>query len=147
MTASPLDAILTTCRIDPVWFVWVELWEGYDDARVRNAVMDVVALDYGALYDRVCFESGTGTQFCRAKPGARPGQSPDIVALPVRTLTFSLPRDPVALASAIEAVRAVHSYEEPVIYVTEGFATRTDPKDDAKNPNRYFNRTQSCEHP
>ena len=28
------------------------------------------------------------------------------------------------LAAAIEAVRQAHSYEEPVIYITESFATR-----------------------
>lgn len=102
--------------------------------------MEAVALDYGAFYDQVAFESGIGTQFCRAKPGARKGQSPDIVALPVHSLTFSLPRDPKLLATEIEAVRDAHSYEEPVIYITESFATRADMKDDARNPNRYFNR-------
>lgn len=50
MTASPLDAVLTSCRIEPVWFI-------------RIAVMEAVALDYGAFYDKVCFESGTGTEF------------------------------------------------------------------------------------
>ena len=97
MAASPLDAVLTSCRIEPVWFIWVELWEGYEDARVRIAVMEAVALDYGAFYDQVCFESGTGTQFCSAKPGARPGQSPDIVALPVRSQTFRCPATPRCL--------------------------------------------------
>ena len=55
MTASSLDAVLTSCWIEPVWFIWVELWEGYDDARVRIAVMEAVALDQGGFYDQVCF--------------------------------------------------------------------------------------------
>ena len=55
MTASSLDAVLTSCWIEPVWFIGVELWEGYDDARVRIAVMEAVALDYCGFYDQVCF--------------------------------------------------------------------------------------------
>ena len=55
VTASSLDAVLTSCWIEPVWFIWVELWEGYDDARVRIAVMEAVALDYCGFYDQVCF--------------------------------------------------------------------------------------------
>jgi len=51
----PLDAVLTSCWIEPVWFICVELWEGYDDARVRIAVMEAVALDQGGFYDQVCF--------------------------------------------------------------------------------------------
>ena len=65
------------------------------------------------------------------------------MALPVRSLTFSLPRDHKMLGDAIEAVRHAHSYEEPVIYITESFATRVQIKDDADNPNRYFNRQQN----
>ena len=49
------------------------------------------------------------------------------------------------LAAAIEAVGQAHSYEEPVIYITESFATRADMKNDALNPNRSFNRSQCDE--
>lgn len=138
----PMDAILSSCALEPVWFVWAELWVGPDDNSVREAVLAAVKLNYGDHYDRVCFESGAGTQYCRSRTGAIEGEKAETEAYPVRTLTFSLPRDPPVLASAIEAIRQSHSYEEPVIYVTEGYATRADDRNQRANPNRYWNRGQ-----
>ncbi len=64
----------------------------------------------------------------------------ETVEMPARTLTFSVPRDPETLAKAIEAIQYTHSYEEPVIYVMEGAATRADYETDRDNPNRWWNR-------
>lgn len=141
---TPLDAVLKSCSIEPVWFLWAELWAGVDEQRVRGAVSDAVALAYGAHYDRVCFESATGTQFCRSRAGAMEGEKADTESFPVRVLTFSVPRDPLVLAAAVEAIRASHSYEEPVIYITEGYATRADDSNHRGNPNRYWNRAATA---
>ena len=135
---SPLTAALKTCSLEPVWFVWVEL-AARDDARVRDAVADAVGLAYGS-YDRVAMESGDGVQFFHPVKGAKAGDLDETVEMPARTLTFSIPRDPETLAKAIEAIRYAHSYEEPVIYVLEGAATRADYATDRDNPNRWWNR-------
>jgi len=133
-----LDATLKTCALEPVWFLWVEL-AARDDARVREAVADAVGLTYGP-YDRVAFESASGAQYFRPKSGSQAGDIGETVEMPARTLSFSLPRDPETLAKAIEAIRHAHSYEEPVIYVMEGAATRADYDGDRGNPNRWWNR-------
>jgi len=136
--SSPLDAALNTCSLERVWFIRVEL-AAHDDARVREAVADAVGLSYGS-YDRVALESAEGTQFFHPTKGSRLGEMDETVEMPARTLTFSVPRDPETLAKAIEAIRYAHSYEEPVIYVMEGAATRADYETDRDNPNRWWNR-------
>lgn len=129
---------LKTCSLEPVWFVWVELTEA-DDARVREAVADAIGLSYG-FYERVAFESASGTCFFRPLEGAKSGKRERTSEIPVRVLTFSLPRNAEMLGQAIEAIRHVHALEEPVIYVTEGLAARTDYSTDRSNPNRWWNR-------
>jgi len=125
-------------EFEDVWFVWVELG-ALDDARVREAVAQAVGLAYGA-YDNVAFESGTGAQFYRPRPGAVTPSSAQVVQTPARTLTFSLPRDEATLRAAIGAIRAAHSYEEPVIYAFAGLAARARTGLDRENPNRWWNR-------
>ena len=136
--SSPLDAALSTCSLEPVWFIRAEL-AARDDARVREAVADAVGLSYGS-FDRVALESAEGMQFFRPTKGSRSGEMDETVEMPARALTFSVPRDPETLAKAIEAIRYAHSYEEPVIYVIEGAATRADCETDRDNPNRWWNR-------
>lgn len=133
-----VNAHLTTCHLDPVWFVRTELADR-DDARIREAVTQATGLRYGD-YDGVAFESATGTQFFRPVEGSVAGARAEEIRMPVRVLSFSLPRDAEMLARAIEAIRHSHSYEEPVISVTEGWATRAHDADQRDNPNRWWNR-------
>ena len=133
-----VNALLSTCQLEPVWFVRAELADR-DDARVREAVTGAVGLVYGS-YDSVAFESARGMQYCRPIEGSHEGSPVGMVEIPVRELRFSLTRDPGTLARALEAIRAVHSYEEPVISVTEGWATRADYSKGKDNPNRWWNR-------
>jgi len=104
---------LETCSLEPVWFVWVELCEG-DGARVREAVADAVGLNYGS-YDRVASESAFGSCFFLPRAGARSGSQERASEIPVRVLTFSLPRNAEMLGQAVEAIRYAHTLEEPVL--------------------------------
>lgn len=138
---DPLDAInahLTTCRMEPVFAVRVELADR-DDARVREAVVAAVGLAYGP-YTGVAFEGGAGLQFFDPDEGSRLGGDAEAVTMPARVLTFSVPRDPDVLGAAVEAVRETHSYEEPVIVVHEAWASRADDAGGRDNPNRWWNR-------
>ena len=115
---NEVNAKLTTCRLEPVWFVRVEPADR-DDARVRDAVTTAVGLDYGA-FDGVAFEGAAGIQFFRPRDGTQVGAREKAIEMPVRVLRFSVPQDAEALARAIESIRDAHSYEEPVIGITEG---------------------------
>ena len=141
MHADPIETVnacLTSCHLQPSWMVWVELADR-DDARVREAVTAAIGLGYGP-YAGVAFESGPGEQFFRPAAGSKLGENAGTVTMPARVLTFSLPRDPEVLANAIEAVRHAHSYEEPVIYVWDVWASRADDARNRSNPNRWWNR-------
>ena len=147
MDVDQINAGLTTCAFEPAWMVRVELAER-DDARVREAVTAAVGLRYGD-YQGVAFESGGGMQFFQPLEGSVMGDKPHedgeiwdftrTVEMPVRVLSFHLPRDPDVLARAVEAVRDSHSYEEPVISVLEVLSCRADDKDQRNNPNRWWN--------
>ena len=54
---SELNRTLTSCSFVALWLVWVELADR-DDARVPQAVVDAVGLEYGP-YEGVAFESGS----------------------------------------------------------------------------------------
>ena len=61
--------------------------------------------------------------------------------LGVVLVDFEVPRDPELLERVIEAVFRVHGYQEPVIKVREGWASRSKGLDDADNPHRWWNTT------
>jgi hypothetical protein len=102
-------------------------------------VADAIGLNYGS-YDRVAFESAYGTCFFRPRQGAISGEREKTSEIPVRVLTFSLPRNAEMLGRAIEAIRYADALEEPAIYVFEALATRADYSTDRSNPNRWWNR-------
>ncbi|MFN4140713.1 hypothetical protein [Aestuariivirga sp.] len=122
----------------PVWHVAVELTER-DSVKVRNAVVEVAGLCYGN-YDGVCFETAAGIQYFRPLSGSQGGEQAETVGLPVRVLTFSIPRDEELLSKVIDAIVDVHSYEEPVIHISEAMATRAATEAGKDNPNRWWNR-------
>ncbi|CTQ49467.1 hypothetical protein [Jannaschia donghaensis] len=68
------------------------------------------------------------------------GDTAETVTMPARVLTFTVPADLDVLARAIKAVRGAHSYEEPVIIVSEVCASRADYSEDRANPNRWWIR-------
>ncbi|EPJ49344.1 MAG: hypothetical protein OFPI_25170 [Osedax symbiont Rs2] len=129
---------LNSCSLIPVWFVRVELAQR-DDERVRESVANAVALEYGA-YNRVAFESSAGLQFFCPQQNSKSGDIQTTIEMPSRILTFSIVKETDKLAVAIEAIRETHSYEEPVIYISEGMASRADYSADRDNPNRWWNR-------
>ena len=135
---ADINKQLNSCSLIPVWFVRVELAQR-DDQRVRESVANAVALEYGA-YNRVAFESSAGVQFFCPQQDSQSGDIQRTVEMPTRILTFSIVKQTDKLAMAIEAIRETHSYEEPVIYISEGMASRADYSADRDNPNRWWNR-------
>jgi hypothetical protein len=125
-------------KLEPVWFVHVEL-ASRDDSRVREAVTKAVGLFYGR-YDRVALETSDGIQFFHPIAGSHLGEGAKTITLPVRVLSFSIVRDEALLQSALEAIHHAHSYEEPVVYITESFASRAIYAESRDNPNRWWNR-------
>ncbi|MDX8355800.1 hypothetical protein SLH47_25905, partial [Cognatiyoonia sp. IB215182] len=97
------------------------------DERIRLALCDEVRLAYGD-YDQVSFETSTGTQFFRGAQGTAIGPMETATSRQVRVLTFSITKDKHLLDDAMSVIHRLHSYEEPVIYVWDAFASRSLPE-------------------
>ena len=111
-----------------------------DVARILAAVTEVTPLRIGK-YDRNAFETATGIEHYRPLAGAAAGAESEIRSRPgVAEVSFQLPRDEALLERVVEAIFAVHSYEEPVILVRESLASRSRGLPDKDNPHRWWNQ-------
>lgn len=137
--ASPADVTGATYRMEPAYLVAAHVPS--DDAdKVLASVVAAVGLEYGK-YDHVAYLDAPGLEQYRPMAGSKAGEQ----AAPGRTTTtnisFSIPRDTRMLKKAIDAVYGAHTYEEPVIYVSEVWRSRSTSSDDT-NPNRWWNKKQ-----
>lgn len=123
MQTDTLDrAAITACRLEPVWLIHLEIGPE-DDDRIRQALCDEVRLSYGD-YDHVCLEAATGTQFFRGALGTASGPMEVATSRQVRAFSFSIVRDAKLLDVVMGVIHRLHSYEEPVVYVQDAFASR-----------------------
>ncbi len=134
-TESLHQVKVSACRLEPVWVVHVELGPE-DDDRVRLALCGELRLAYGE-YDHVSFETTIGTQFFRGAEGTASGLMEAATSRQVRVLSFSITRDRHLLDAAMSIIHRLHSYEEPVIYVQDAFASRSIP-DGRDNENKWW---------
>lgn len=124
-------------RLERAYLVVVHAPVG-DVAKVLKSVADAVGLEYGR-YDHVAYIDAVGIEQFRAIEGSKAGPQKQISKEPTKVVSFSVAHDATVLQKALEAVYAAHSYEEPVIYVSEVWRTRsTNP--DEHNPNRWWNQ-------
>jgi hypothetical protein len=111
--------------------------EGVD--AVLDAVIGAVGLSYGD-YDGVALVDAAGLEQFRAAGDVTPPRAADRVA--TSRISFSLPRVPERLRAALAAVRAAHSYEEPVIYVREVLRSRSVRRENAPLGRRLWTRAK-----
>lgn len=117
-----------------------------DTDRILDAVLEVHPLAYGR-YERTASISALGKETARPKAnstttttthktGYRPGATE---TYPMVELKISVERDLAVLERVMNAVLAVHHYEQPAIYLREDWASRAnyDPNND--NPHRWWN--------
>ncbi len=76
----------------------------------------------------------------RSIPGTtvKAGMPPVPARVPTNVVSFSVLHNAMVLKKALDAIYQAHPYEEPVIYLSEVWRTRsTNP--DLANPNRLWN--------
>ena len=135
--ASPEQIIGTTYRVEPAYYVECHVPNAEVD-KVLQAVADAVKLEYGK-YDQVAFIDAPALEQFRPLEGSKAGQFASAGRAPTTNVSFSVPRDPVVLKKALDAIHKVHSYEEPVVYIHEVWRTRNTGGDDS-NPDKWWNR-------
>jgi hypothetical protein len=134
---SPERLVGRTYRLERAYLVSVHVPSGSVN-KVLEALAAAVGLEYGK-YDRVAYIDAEGTEQYRPLAGSKAGAQQGVTTTPSRVVTVSLIHDGVVLQKAVDAITRAHPYEEPVIYITEGWRSRSTSADD-KNPNRWWNQ-------
>ena len=127
----------------PVWTLEIQTLEE-DTDRLLDAVMQVHRLSYGR-YRRNASISAVGKETAQPEPGSTTTLHVDgfeagsTETYPMVELKISIERDIGVLERVMDAILAVHHYEEPVIFVREGWVSRANYVPDGDNPHRWWN--------
>ena len=62
----------------------------------------------------------------------------------VRVLSFSIAKDRRLLNTAMSVIHRLHSYEEPVVYVRDAYASRSLPEGQ-KNENKWWTKAKAID--
>lgn len=135
--ASPDQITGESYQLERAYLVTVHV-PNAEVEKILAALAAAVRLDYG-MYDQVAFLDAPGLEQFRPLEGSKSGEEATATREPTTSLTFSVPQDSTVLRKALDAVYVAHSYEEPVIYISEVWRTRSTDPDNA-NPNRWWNR-------
>jgi len=106
--------------------------------RVLQSLTAAVGLEYGS-YAQVAYVDAEGVEQFRSLAGSKDGAQKEVDKVPSKVVTVSVIHDTAVLQKALDAINQAHSYEEPVIYITEGWRNRSTSPDE-QNPNRWWNQ-------
>ena len=127
----------------PVWTLEIQtVIEDVD--KILDAIIKVHPLAYGR-YRRNASISAVGMETAQPEPGSTTDRHVEDFAAgatetyPMVELKTSLERDATAPAKVMDAIHYLHHYEEPVIFLREGWASRANYNPDRDNPNRFWN--------
>jgi len=131
--------------LEAVWLIEVQTRP--DDAgKILDKVMEVDPLIYGR-YERNCYVSGVGTESYLPQANSTSAVHKDaegkVQTFPSVLMVISVPQKHSNLGKVLDAIRAVHHYEEPLIFVTECLASRAKYNPHNTNPNRWWNEARS----
>jgi hypothetical protein len=135
--SSPDQIEGKTYRLERAYYVIVHV-PAADVDKVMKAVVAAVGLEYGK-YDQVAYIDALGLELFRPLDGSKAGAQSRASRQPTKIVSFSVAHDTAVLQKALDAVYAAHSYEEPVIYVSEVWRSRSTNTDES-NPNRWWNQ-------
>lgn len=134
---APDQLVGKTYRLERAYLVSVHVPTGSVD-KVLQALAAAVGLEYGK-YDQVAYIDAEGTEQYRPLAGSKAGAQQAVTTTPSRVVTVSVVHDGAVLRKALDAINRAHPYEEPVIYITEAWRSRSTSADQ-KNPNRWWNQ-------
>ncbi len=143
MTGDLRDYNASSGRLVPVFTIEVQtLIEDTD--RILDEILKVHPLGYGN-YRRNAAISAEGRETARPNDGSTTTthvegfQAGSTETYPMVELKLSIERDVAVLERVMDAVLAVHHYEEPVIFVREDWVSRANYNPNSDNPNRFWN--------
>ncbi len=129
----------TSMQMEPHWLVTFQA-PVEDIDRIFDEITRHTALQHGKT-DRNGFRTSSGQEYYRPREGTPTGAEEEIRKRPgVDEMSFFIPQDKALLEKVIEAIYAVHSYYEPVIYLRDVLRSRCKGLDDSQNPHRWWNK-------
>ena len=134
-----------TGTVDRVWQVEIQATPEDADKIIDN-VMEVDPLIYGR-YKRNAFVSATGSETYLPEENSTSavhlGAANKVQTFPSVLLVISVEQNPETLGRVLDAIRDVHHYEEPLIFIKECWASRASYDPHNSNPNRWWNRDKA----
>lgn len=130
-------------RFVPVWTLEIQT-VSEDTDRILDAISAVHPLKYGR-YQRNASISAPGMETARPEPGSTTDSHAEgfsaggTETYPMVELKISIERDEAVLEQVMDAILAVHHYEEPVILLRDAWASRANYNPQSDNPNRWWN--------
>ncbi|MEL6480583.1 MAG: hypothetical protein AAFQ75_03955 [Pseudomonadota bacterium] len=130
-------------RFVPVWTIEIQTLPE-DTDRILDAILEVYPLGYGR-YERNASISAVGKETARPEPGSTTTTHVDgfeagaTETYPMVELKISIERDTATLEKVMDAILAVHHYEEPVIFLREDWVSRAAYDPNSDNPHRWWN--------
>ena len=130
-------------RFEPIWTLEIQTIPD-DVDRILDAVVAVHPLRYGK-YERNASITAPGIETAKPPEGSTTATHLDgfepgtVEAYPMVEVKISIERNAEALAAVMDAISAVHHYEEPVIFLREDWASRAAYNPNNNNPNRWWN--------
>ncbi|WP_218940228.1 hypothetical protein [Denitrobaculum tricleocarpae] len=126
--------------MEPHWLVTFQA-PVEDIDRIFEEITIHTPLQHGKT-DKNGFRTSSGQEYYRPREGTPTGAEEEIRKRPgVDEMSFFIPQDNQVLERVIEAIYAVHSYYEPVVFVREVLRSRCKGLDDSRNPHRWWNKS------
>jgi hypothetical protein len=143
MHAIDINSLETrTGRVERVW--QVEIQATPDDVeKIIDSVMEVDPLAYGR-YRRNAFVTAVGRETYLPEENSTSAVHLDaankVQTFPSVLIVISIAQDRDTLGRVLDAIRDVHHYEEPLIFIKDCWASRASYDPHNANPNRWWNR-------
>lgn len=134
-----------TGTIEKVWQIEIQT-QPQDVERIIDAVSEVDPLIYGR-YQRNAFVSAVGSETYLPQENSTSAvhlnAENEVQTFPSVLVVLSIQQDRDTLEKVLDAIRDVHHYEEPLIFIKDCWASRAkyDPRN--TNPNRWWNREKT----
>ena len=134
-----------TGRVERVWQIEIQA-KPEDADKIIDSVMQVNTLKYGR-YQRNAFVSAIGRETYLPEQGStsavHAGAANTVQNFPSILIMISIEQDAEMLGRVLDAVRDVHHYEEPLIFVKDCWASRASYDPHKTNPNRWWNQSKN----
>jgi hypothetical protein len=139
-----MDISKLKTRTGTVERVWqIEIQATPEDA---DKIIEVDPLIYGR-YKRNAFVSAIGSETYLPEEDSTSavhlGAANKVQIFPSVLVVISVEQNPETLGRVLDAIRDVHHYEEPLIFIKDCWASRANYDPHNSNPNRWWNRDKA----